>query len=133
MADITVTATSVTLVSGFTATGVAASTITAGQPLYQLAAGTIAPAQDASATLAAVIGVALSGGNAGQTVAYALPGSVIAIGATVVLGTAYYATDNAGGLGTFAELGTGDHVNLVGWATTTGRLKLLCEYIGTKA
>lgn len=116
MADLTITAANVvpdasaTLQRG----GLAGGTITAGMPIYKDAAdadklkGCDA---DAEAS-AACVGIAVNGASDNQPVDYITEG-ILTIGATVTVGTSYFVTPNAGGLGAIAEVLAADYVSLV--------------------
>ena len=71
MADLTVTAAKVGPVDPLKAeiySFIAASTVTAGQAVYQTTSGTVAPADANAANLQQCRGVALNGGGAGQAI-----------------------------------------------------------------
>lgn len=129
MADISITATSVSRVDGNTETANAGATITAGQAVYKDSSSTWQLADTDSATAAAhsVYGIALNGGASGQPVTVALAGATINIGATVAVGTIYVLSGTAGGICPTTDLATGDYTFVIGIATTTGRLKLILQ------
>ena len=71
MADLTVTAAQVGPVDPMKAeiySFIAASTVTAGQAVYQTTSGTVAPADANAANLQQIRGIALNGGGAGQAI-----------------------------------------------------------------
>ena len=120
MADLTITAASVAKgANSVTKSGTAGAAITQGQPIYLAAATTtLFPADADVLASAAVVGVALNAASTGQPVTYLTYGP-ITIGATVVVGTAYYASATAGGICPEADLLTGDFATFLGLATST--------------
>lgn len=129
MADISVTAANVQIVTSGThptqiKTGTAGGTITAGQPLYLNTSDQLVAARADAASTDEVVGIALNGGSAGQKIHYAVGGD-ITIGATVVLGMAYYLSAGAaGGIAPHADLTTGNYVSFLGIAITTAIIRL---------
>jgi hypothetical protein len=116
MADITVTAASV--VSGSNAviirTKLFGEACTAGQLVYLNSSDDkLYKAKDDTAVHAAVVGILLNGGGAGQPGAYQLAGYVNP-GGTVVVGMVYGVSDNAGGIAPYTDLGSGDFVSVFG-------------------
>jgi hypothetical protein len=120
MADLTITAASVAKGARTnTKSGTAGAAITQGQPVYlDSVTGTLFPADADVLASAAVVGIALNAASTGQPVAYQTSGP-ITIGATVVVGTAYYASTTAGGICLESDLATGDFATFLGFATTT--------------
>lgn len=125
MADISVTAASVaSYANAQTGTGIAGTTITAGQVVYLNAATGKLELADADTYAEAVCkGIALNGGSLDQPIKYQYGGE-ITIGATVALGGTYVVATTAGGIAPIADLATGDYVTILGVASTTGRIKL---------
>jgi Uncharacterized conserved protein (DUF2190) len=125
MADISVTAASVAMVSGATSDyGTAGAAITAGQLLYMDASASNAIKlcdNDASQAAADCIGIALHAAASGQPVRFCNGGDLI-IGATLVQGKVYVNSVNAGGIAPVADLGSGQYSKVVGIAKTTGIL-----------
>lgn len=128
MADLTITAASV--VAGANARierGTAGATITSGQVVYLDSATTgkwqLADADSATAAARAPHGIALNGAALNQPVAVQTEGD-ITIGATLTAGTAYYLSDEPGGICPVADLATGDYVVLVGLAKSTSVLAI---------
>lgn len=136
MADLTITATSV--VPGSNAvkeTGVALSTITAGQVVYRDPTTLkFAPADANSATAAirAAYGIALNGAAAGQPVTVQTDGD-ITIGATLVVGVVYVLSATAGGIAPAADVADGDYVSVIGTPTSTTVLRLAIVQSGAVA
>ena len=99
--------------------GVAAETITQGQALYLLAAGTYGKCDnDLSLTAATFVGIAESAGSAGQTISILRSDPALVLGGTLVRGTAVCTSPTAGGLTlTPADNTTGSFVTVIGMAT----------------
>lgn len=111
--ELTVTAAQVALIDPEKAevfTGVAYETITAGQPVYMLAAGTIGVADaNGGGVIAQCRGIALNGAAAGQAVDYVKRGRVAGMGTAAVNCSApIYLSDTVGRIATAA--GTGSEV-----------------------
>jgi len=122
MADLSITAASVVLVTGNKETRLAGEAITAGQAVYLATAGTLFKAQtDGTSLEAAAVGIALNGGGAGQPIAYATDGATVSlVGATTAVGVLYYVSNTAGGICPIADIGSADYVSALGFATSTG-------------
>ena len=120
MAVLTITAANVAKgASSNTKSGTAGAAITQGQPVYLAAATTtLFPADADVLASAAVVGVALNAASTGQPVTYQTSGP-ITIGATVTVGTAYYASTTAGGVCLESDLASGDFATFLGFATST--------------
>jgi hypothetical protein len=117
MAVLSITAANVAPGTGAkTKSGTAGAAVTQGQPVY-LDASTIKlmPADADLIASAAVVGVTLNAAAAGQPVVYQTSGD-ITIGATVVPGTAYYASTTAGGICLESDLASGDFATFLGFA-----------------
>lgn len=129
MADIIVTATSVVPSSGVAyETRQAGAAITAGQSIYADSNGVWQLADaNASSTTAGVgsqrIAVSMSGGALNQYITGAYDG-IVNLGATLVKGTTYYFSANAGGIAPAGDLASGHFVTRVGVATTTALMDL---------
>lgn len=127
MADIVITATSVVAGSdAVTSVGSAGEAITAGQALYvSSTTGKLMRADSNSATLEArqATCIALNGGALNQPIVTQSFGD-IAIGATLVAGSAYYLSDTPGGICPVADVGTGESVCMIGIAKSTSVLSL---------
>ena len=122
MADITVTAGSVLQSTGaVTGRGTAGATITAGQLLYLDTTDSnkakLADA-DASQATALIAGIALHGASSGQPIEYQTGGQINP-GGTVVTGTRYFASGNAGGLAPHGDLAQNDWVSQIGVGVST--------------
>jgi hypothetical protein len=121
MADLTITPANVVPAAGVpTKSAIAGDTITAGDTVYidSSDSHSIKPC-DADAEASAVcVGIALNGASDGQPVTYQT-GGLLTIGATVVVGVAYYVTPTTGGLGAWAEVQADDYATLVCIGTTT--------------
>jgi hypothetical protein len=121
MADLTITAASVLLVSGTKEAGTAGATITAGQALYlDSATNTLKLAQaDGTAAEADVIGIALHAALAGQPIVYAKNGASMNIGATTAKTTAYVLSALAGAICPQADLVSTNKIVYLAYATAT--------------
>lgn len=131
MADITITATSVKRVSGAVHNqNNFGETVTAGMPVYLKVADAkwykIDNNVDAatSGVGATATGIALNGGAVDQP-AVVLTSGDVDIGATVVVGEVYVASQTAGGIAPHGDLASGNFVTYIGYAITTGRLRLM--------
>lgn len=116
MADLAVVSGSVEKVYGGEATGIAGATITAGQGCYRNPAdGFLYPARADTQVHANLIGVALNGASAGQTVTLLRGGlqpAQVNLGVQGAVGTAYFvAADTAGAFAPFADLVSGNWVS----------------------
>lgn len=131
MADLSVTAASVTLVSGSVAHVTAGATVTAGQAVSKRSDGQWDPANadgagSAEAAGSLGFGLALNGAAAGQPLTIQLtgeydPGATAAAGAVYVLSAAA-----AGGIAPVADLVAidNDFVTIVGVGNSTGNIDL---------
>lgn len=127
MADISIVAANVLPSTSATyRDGTAGGTITAGQPVYQDAADSKkwkAADANASAATAEAVGIALHGASAGQPLRVQVTG-LITIGGTVVVGTIYIVSANAGGIAPSSDQASGWYTTILGVATTTGIISL---------
>ncbi len=127
MADIAITANNVVIGKGASVeNGIAGEAIAAGKAVYQdKVSKKYLLADSNSATIAARSprGVALNGSALNQPLAIAKSGPVT-IGATLVSGTAYYLSDTPGGICPVADVGTGENVVIIGYATSTSVLNI---------
>lgn len=124
MADISITAANV--IAGSNARRVyktAAATITAGQVVYQLAAGTVGLA-DANGTTPAfnVLGIAENGGGTGQRISVLTEDDDLTIGATVAIGDVLILSATAGGIAAVADAASGHYVTFLGVAKSTTKI-----------
>ena len=133
MVDLAITAASVLAGPGAKReTGTAGETITAGQPVYlDTSTNRYRLADSNAATEAARIprGIALNGAATDQPLTIQTTGD-IAIGATLVEGTAYYLSDTPGGIAPRADIGAGEYVCLIGLAKSTSVLGVNIQYSG---
>jgi hypothetical protein len=103
MAAIVVTAAEVAINQGTrTRSYIAAETITAGQAVYKLAAGTVGVADANAAGKQQYRGIAINGGAAGTPIMVAYFGPVEGFTLTGDVDTLVYLSDTAGGLDTAA-------------------------------
>ena len=115
--------------------GVAAETITQGQALYLLAAGTYGKCDnDLSLIAATFVGIAESAGSAGQTISILRSDPALVLGGTLVRGTAVCTSPTAGGLTlTPADNTTGSFVTVIGMATSTSVLNFGAGFLSSTA
>ena len=129
MADLTVTASQVKAGAGAVeGTGVAGTTVTAGQPVYEDATDGRIKLADSNLSLAAAKarGVALHGALANQPIRYQKGGKVIlGAGAAPVKGTIYVVSATAGGIAPAADLVSGWHATILGVGDGDGGLDLV--------
>jgi hypothetical protein len=129
MADVSITASAVqktatTVVERY----VAAVTIAAGNTVYKDGnnsnRATLADA-DLSQAAAAVVGMALDGGDAGQTIEVAIDGDVT-LNAGLTAGTVYVQSATAGKIAPSADMDTATtwYCSVVGVSTSTTNLRL---------
>lgn len=124
MADLSITAASVVpSANARRISRVAASTITAGQVVYQLTAGTVAPADaNGASPLFNVLGIAENGGGTGQRISVITEDPALAIGATVVIGDVFILSATAGGIADVADAAAGHYVTVLGVAVSTSAI-----------
>lgn len=122
MTDLVIVAASVVAdPSASRTTGQAGESITAGQTVYldpTVKKWLKADSNSATAAAKKAGGIALNGAALNQPVTVATDGPVT-IGATLVAGSPYYLSETPGGLQPGADLGTGENVCLLGFATST--------------
>ena len=136
MADLTLTAASVAKGSGAQITNnlLAAETITAGCLVYEDTS--VSPSVirltdcNVSAVKSKIMGVALHAALAGQPVAVQVSGS-ITIGATVGIGTEYYASTTAGSITSTAPA-SGSWASSLGFATTAALINIKINNSGVQ-
>lgn len=134
MADLTITAASVTKTSGITVNGIAGGTLTAGMPIYiDTANDNVIKAATCEGTSlqATVAGVTLHAALTGQPIAYATAGAVMNPGATVAVGSTYVLSAT-GLICPIADLASSDYVSYVYRATTASSVTLMCVNAGVE-
>jgi hypothetical protein len=127
MADLTITAANVKLISGPTEQLTAGATLTAGQAAYKEAATGDAKLSDndsATAEVRAVLGLSLHAALTDQPVTIAKNGAIVDLGAILTAGTDYFLSGTPGGICPRADVTTGDDPVRIGMALTTSRLQL---------
>lgn len=128
MADISITGTAVTLVSGPTEEITAGASVAGGQIVYREASTSKAKQSDndsATAEVRAIRGMALHAAAANQPAKIAKNGAVVDVGAAVLTaGVDYYVSGTPGAICPRADVTTGDDPLRVGIATTTSRILL---------
>ena len=116
MADLTITAAQVNLVSGETGVLTAGEAVSAGEVLYKKAAdGKAWLAISSASASAAAIGIALCDAAAEQQVVHAKAGAIVDLGAAAAAaaGEGYAVSDTAGGLQLDADLVESEFVTRV--------------------
>jgi hypothetical protein len=133
MVDLTITPTAVLAGSNArTEEGVAGEAITAGQLVYRSSTTHKFMKADTNSVTAEArkpSGVALNGASLDQPIEVQTAGD-ITIGATLVAGTDYYASDTPGGICPRADVGATENVVLVGLAKSTTVLGLDIQISG---
>lgn len=122
MADLTITAANVFSKGGRIENGTCGETLTQGMPVYASAPGVYKKAAKTSATLAAAIGIVLTGGALNQPCVVQFDGP-ITIGATVEAGKEYV-VGSSGGIRPIDDVTAGDFVRRVGQGTGTTDIEL---------
>jgi hypothetical protein len=127
MADISITAANVKLISGPSQRLVAGAALAAGQVAYKEASSSKAKLADndnATAEVRAIFGLALHAAATDQPVIVAQNTAIIDVGAVLTAGTDYFLSGTPGGICPRADVTTGDDPVRVGIALTTSRLQL---------
>lgn len=110
--------------------GSCGETITAGQAVY-IAAATKkwmrADSNSPEAEVRKAIGIALNGGSINQPIRVLQRGK-ITLGATLVPGSAYYLSDNPGGICGAADVVAGDYICQLGLASSATVLNLAIQF-----
>jgi hypothetical protein len=131
MAAISITPANVLKVDGATETRLAGETIAAGQAVYVFTDGTVKVATNTSAAAAAVVGIALNGGGAGQPIQYQKDGT-ITIGGTATVGKEYK-LGTAGGLIPVDDTTGGEFGTFIGYGISATQVKLGISASGVAA
>lgn len=135
MADLSITAANVAQLTGGKSartTGIAGATITAGMPVYRIAAtGKLGIAANTSAVLAEVVGIALHGASDGQPLTYQHRGTINP-GATVAVGMPYFLSA-AGLISPVNDATTADFMTYLGMGITASILELGIQASGVAA
>lgn len=135
MTALSITAANVIAGTGaITENGTAGATITAGQVVYQAGATGkygLADCNSATAEVRVVRGIALNGAADGQPLRILKQGP-ITIGATVVVGSAYYAGGTAGEIIPVGDFSTADYVSQIGIATSTSVIDVNIQNSGAQ-
>lgn len=100
------------------------ATISAGQPIVKSGTTYVLADANASSTLAAAEGIAITPGVSGGYGLMATGGSIILVGTTMVVGTTYLASRTAGGIMPASDRTTGDYVTSLGTASTSTQLDM---------
>lgn len=133
MVDLSVTAANVVAGSGAKkVSGIAGTSITAGQVVYLEAATTtykLADTDSATAEARSPAGIALHAAAANQPLTVLTSGP-ITIGATVAVGDVYYLSGTAGGLAPAGDVLAGDYPCIIGICTSTSVLDVKIHAAG---
>lgn len=105
-------------------------TVAVGQPVAKSSSKYVAADANASLTLAAAEGIAMTPGVTDGYGVVAFSGSVILVGTTMTVGETYLVSDTAGGIMPTADRSTGDYVTRLGTASTTTQLDLAIQATG---
>lgn len=127
MADISITAANVKLVSGNAQPLIAGAALTAGQVVYKEDSSKKAKLADndsATAEVRGAVGLTLNGAAADQPVSVALNGSVVSLGAVLTAGVDYYLSGTPGGICPRADVVSTDDPVRIGMALTTANLHI---------
>jgi hypothetical protein len=133
MVDLTITPTAVLAGSNArTEEGSAGETIAAGKLVYRSSTTKkfmLADTNSATAEARRPLGIALNGASLDQPIEVQTAGD-ITIGATLVAGTDYYASDTPGGICPRTDIGAGEFVCLIGLAKSTTVLAVDIQFPG---
>lgn len=127
MADLSITAANVKLISGPSHQLPAGATLTAGQAVYKEAATKKAKLSDndsATAEVRAIHGVTLHGASLDQPITVADNGAVVDFGAILTAGVDYYLSGTPGAICVRADVVSTDDPIRIGMALTTAHLQL---------
>jgi enoyl-CoA hydratase/carnithine racemase len=127
MADLSITAANVKLVSGPTEEMVAGATLTAAQAVYKEGAtkkAKLADNDNATSEIRAIYGLTLHAALADQPIVVAKNGAVLDLGAILTAGVDYYLSGTAGGIAVRADVTSGHDPVRIGMALTTAHLQL---------
>jgi hypothetical protein len=127
MADLSITAANVKLVSGPTEAMKSGATLTAAQAVYQEAAtkkAKLADNDSATAEVRAIYGLTLNAALADQPINVAKNGAVVDLGAILTAGVDYYLSGTPGGICVRADVVSTDDPIRIGMALTTSQLQL---------
>lgn len=131
MVDLVVTATSVIAgANGTFETGIAGTTITAGQAVYKdpiTHQYLLADCNSPVATARVPLGIALNGGAINQPIKIQKSG-LITIGSALTAGVAYYLSGTPGSIRPVADNVAGDYPCLIGMAQSATQLNLDFNY-----
>lgn len=105
-------------------------TVSAGQPVVKSSGKYVIADANASSTLAAAEGVAMTPGVTDGYGVVAFSGSIILVGTTMTVGETYLVSDTAGGIMPNADRSTGDYVTRLGTASSTTQLDLAIAATG---
>lgn len=105
-------------------------TVSVGQPVVQSSSKYVAADANASSTLAAAEGIAMTPGVTDGYGIIATSGSIILVGTTMVVGETYLVSPTAGGIMPNIDRATGAYVTRLGTASSTTQLDLSIKATG---
>ena len=106
------------------------ATIVPGQPILKSSTKYVLADANASSTLAAAEGIAMTPGVDNGYGIMATGGSIILVGTTMTVGETYLVSDTAGGIMPNTDRSTTDYVTRLGTASTTTQLNLAIQATG---
>jgi len=127
MANLPITPANVEIVEGVqTGLGIAGEAVSQGQPIRRVGSTLMKSSADGSGpdNNSACDGVVLTPAAIGETVVYALPGSTIALGATLTQSETYVVSRTSGLICPIGDLAATDYVTHLGVAQTAALLLL---------
>jgi hypothetical protein len=132
MVDLTITASNVGVADSKPRVlyGSCGETITAGQAVYRSVATKkwmLADSNSPEAEVRQAIGIALNGGSLNQPIQVLQRGK-ITIGATLVSGSAYYLSNNPGGICLASDVVAGDYICHLGLASSASVLDVAIQF-----
>ena len=108
------------------------ATIAAGQPIVVSSGKYVIADANASVTLAAAEGIAMTPGVDNGFGVMAFGGPVVLVGTTMVVGETYLVSPTAGGIMPNADRFTGDFVTRLGTASSATQLNLSIQATGVQ-
>jgi len=130
MADLSITATNVLVISGTPSTKKAGENITAGELVYPFNSTHMKLAVNTNATVAAISGIALNNATTGQCVSYLGAGTIALGAASVTVGETYCVSNTSGKICPIADIGSGENLTYFGYGATTANITISIEATG---
>jgi len=130
MADLSITASDVLVVSGTPSTKKAGEAITAGDLVYAFNSTHMKKAANSNATVADISGIALNNATLGQTLSY-LGAGTVALGTSVLTVAETYCVSNTSGkICPIGDIGSGEYLSYFGYGGTTSNMTISIEATG---